>query len=470
MTDSIHKRITSEMIGRTAFVAMKPDTSRVNIDLTKVDYAFWAKFRRGKARGYEIGGLFAAPIARILISWVLGDGFGVRIKADGVTDDQIAIIEETVSGFVQDNLLEISETYYDSISLGDGYLVVNPDATLSQVPADMMTKEPDPLDYRKVNSYTITTVTDTATIQDIYRLDGRTVKVKQKGQESETVTEYGNVIGRLPVIHIANNREANEIYGHPIYEALLPLLGHYDDTTVKSLEGVKLMGNPKPVMEGAEDPESEIERLSNGKTTNVVSSTGESETVPVIDFDSLPMLVLGKGASFSFKSPSQFTGDAAKMLELLFLLMLQHSMIPEWVWGGAIASSKASVDSQMPAFARYISGLRSRLAKMLIELIRIWIGYKNMLMPLYSGAIDDLKISIEWPEIEAENEQIKQAWVQMLYDRSLITDATTVNLSGLVKDAQSEVEAARNEADNKKDVFDQYLNSQLNQPDDIEAA
>jgi hypothetical protein len=449
----IEKVFIGEMIGRasTNLYGSRLNLG-VSVDTTIPDYTFWSKLRRGKATGYELGGLFAQPIGRITTSWTLGRGFAFTTGEETT--------EAELGRFVATNMTDFMEWFYDSLSLGDAYLVVNPDGTLTPVPANQMEVITNPLDFRQITGYKITTVLPGGvTIEDEYGLKERIVRVK-RGTDVQTI-RYANLIGRLPVIALHNDREANEVYGHPVYESLLTLFAEYDDVIRKALDGVKVMGNPLIAIEGAENPDEELDRLASEDDSTYRNATSNvQQDRKTVDLNITPgdVLVLGKGATINFKGPNGgFTNDAGKMLEFLFLLMLQHSKIPEWAWGGAISSSKASVDSQLPAFALFIQSVQSKLEKALIQLAEIYLATRGLVVPLPEVE----SVAIKWNPLTDKNEEIVQAWVELLHGKGLITDTTAVAASGLVEDAQAEVDDAKAELAKDQDDFEKRVEKEL---------
>jgi hypothetical protein len=445
----------AEMIGRSmpqAAVQARNLWLQVTADWTQADYGWWDKLARGKQPGYELGALFAQPIADILADWTLGKGVDVG-TGDEYTD-------KALSDFIAENLIELIDYDTDASTKGDSYLGVNPDATLTAIPPNTVDIEPDPLDYRKVWSYKVTTrPNEKITIVDEYRLlptAGRTLTIKQGGVD--TVYNFSLLADRLPIIHYPQRRGPNEVYGHPVYEALRKLFAEYDDVISKGISGVKVMGNPVPVVEGCEDPEGEMTR-NRTDTETITLANGETAEVPVVDFAQLKMLFLGKGATFKFASPTPFTEDTGRMLEFLFLLMLQHSRIPEWAWGGAIASSKASVEAQMPAFSRFIEGRQRRFEKYLKELVTVWMQIKSLTDRQIRA---DLPLTVTWPSVVPSDKELMLKWVEYLHGKAhILTDETAVTLADVVDDPAAEVEAAQKEAEEKADREEEAMQREI---------
>lgn len=434
------RQIVSEIIGRVMYVPRALTLTRTD-DWTQADYAWYDNLRRGKLKTYRLGALFAKPIVEHIASWSFDDGFRA------ITDDDTT--NESLSTFVDDNLSTIISWTQDAMHLGDAFLIVNADGTLSAVPSNQVTIKTNPLDYRKVESYTITSMLAGATVIDTYTLTERVVTIKRGGQED--IYTYPNQTGLLPVIHLAYARGVNEVYGHPIHEALVPLYGEYDDVILNSLTGVKTMSNPVPSLEKVADPGAELDAIASRKET-YIDDAGNLQTENVIDMDQLQMIATT--GEFNYKAPSPFTADSWQMLKAMFLLMLQHSNVPEWVWGGAVASSKASVDAQMPAWEKFINLQRlMQFEPAIRRLIKVWLATVALYTP---GVRTDLDLEIEWNPVAPADEAMHLNYVKQAASRGLITAETELRLLNLVKDAAAEIAAAQAEMQAEQAQRDQY--------------
>jgi len=437
------RQVVSEIIGRVSYTAAGLYSRWLRADdRTQADYEWYDNLRHGKLPTYRLGALFAKPITSHIMSWSMGDGFRVMTDDDTTT--------EALNDLVNERLVEMIEFIHDGLDLGDSYLVINADGTFSAVPANQVEVITDDLDYRRVTAYVITTVLEKATITDRYDLvTGRTVTIERVNAPNE-VFEYPLVSGRLPVVHFPNMRKSNEIHGRPFVEALVPLFAEYDDILLNSLTGVKTMSNPMPSLEGVADPSAELAALAT-RTETYEDASGVTRTESVVDMDALE--IVATSGSFNFRGPAPFTADAWQMLKALFYLMLQHSHIPEWVWGGAIASSMASVEAQMPAWTKFIGGQRRVFEKYLREVLEIWLATVSLYTPGVQAGLD---IEIEWPPVAAEDRQMHLNYVKHAGDKGLITGQTELELLDLVKDARAEYAAAKSEAEARmaaRDLF-----------------
>lgn len=434
-------QVVQEIIGRVAVQGVSA-TGLYNqsVDASQPDNAFWDALRYGEKADYKLGGLFAEPIARALVSWVLGKGFIATVDLP----DEDVIGQQTntaLAAFIKDNLPLLLENLEDSYALGNSYTVINVEGSLERISPEQVKIICDPPGSKNVIGYEITSVLEKQTITDRYTATERTIITKEGGKES--TQKFKNLIGMTPVVHWATKRAANELYGRPIFASLLHLFGRYDRVITKGLNGVELMGQPFPTIEGVDDPQKTLEALSTD-SEYFTNSAGQQRLRYKIDFSRIPLLVVGKGGHFKFSSPDPFTADSGKMLEYLFLLMMQHSGIPEWAWGGAISSSKASVEAQMPAFRNLIDYLRTKLDKAITTLCQIWLRTVS----LYTrGITAEAKITLTWPEVVSDDRTITLEYLKYAEERGIITRQTWLEIAALpgVKNSEKEVEAAQEE-------------------------
>lgn len=475
-----------QMIGRVRIVTshfwkiIGRTLGLLSIDQTQPDYAFWDKLRRGAAAGYKMSGLFVKPITQTFASFVLGSGVHVSLKhVDSVSADEEDHTNALLARFAQQNHSMLQTMLEDHYALGDQFVVVNVDGTLSVPSPDTVTVEYEPFDYRKMMRLTIRTELPETVITDVYTAAERTVTIENR-KSAASVRQppiqrltFANLIGQIPVVHFANERSANETNGRPIAEPLLPVLGHYEDILTKAATGAQVMGNPIPIIEGVEDLQTTLDMFTKGADEEYQSSQdtdfGHTQTRKTISVDPSGGLVIGKGGSFKFAAPpGGFTDDARNMLKAFFLLILDYTRMPEVLWGGAISSSKASAEVQMPPFYQYVEMLRVKFSGTaaddllntparggLHELIDIWLRMRR----LTDLQVIVAPVEIAFPPLQEEDKSNIRAWVQLLVDRGLITDEMAVRLSGLIDDPAGEVEAARFENDARQAAFEEQTMS-----------
>lgn len=440
----------SEMIGRyvagQAQAVIYKSRARVKtIDETIPDYEFWDRLRRGKAAGYSLGGLFSKRIEQIFASWVLGEGVDVALVESGDAEaegDPRNYTDAQLAAFLERSMSQLMTLYRDHLGLGDQYAVVNADGTLSVPSPDTVTVERDPLDYHTVTAVELETRTGEYTIVDRYEPDVRTVTVK-RGAQVESVAQYQNLIGRIPVVHLAHGLSANETNGHSIHETLRPLYDQYDDVIYKQLDGAKLLGNPLLTFEGMEDITAVQNVNEPAATDTYTDKDGNEADRPQLTIDQNAILLVGKGGSAKFTSPPVgFSEDTRNALKSLFLLVLDHTGIPEFIWGNEVASGRSSTEVQLTQWTRDIQGRQGDAEVWLLELCELWLLGQALVDP---GLVVD-ELAVTWPDLVGEDETARMERIRYAHDEALITAKTALELLGLVDDAQGEVERAQDEA------------------------
>jgi len=236
----------AEMIGRYVVAGAQLNVFRSRarvktVDETIPDYEFYDRLRRCKAEGFTLAGLFCARIERILAAWVLGDGVTVTLHEGAATGTLAArrrdytngLLAEFIAGLLdagQDEAgaaLEVDAgqgaqllaLYRDSLGLGDQYVIMNVDGTLSIPSPDTVTIQRNMLDYRRWDAVIVVTKLNGWEITDEYRRLDRTVTYKEGG-EVRAVQTYPNLLGVIPVV------------GKAI--ATLPLLSSHRDILLPS--------------------------------------------------------------------------------------------------------------------------------------------------------------------------------------------------------------------------------------------
>ncbi len=321
--------VVSEMIGRTSYPNIQMSLYRargkpLSIDYTINDYEFYDSLRRCQAEGYKLGGLFAKRVERIIASWVLGDGLTIELYSSDANPIPAAQLEYTnarLAEFVA-NILDagadddqesepdrddrsaslLGSSYRDAMGLGDGYLIVNADGSISVPSPETVAIEHDPLDYRRWVAVTVTTKLPKITVEDQYRADGRTLTMR-RGNEIVEQIEYENLIGRIPVVHVAHERGTNEVYGHSIHEELIELYSSYDDILYKQIEGADLLGKPIPAFVGMEDVTQVFNANDPVETDTYTDKDYYTEDRPQFKMDRNALLLIGKGGDFKFVAP-----------------------------------------------------------------------------------------------------------------------------------------------------------------------
>lgn len=447
-----------EIIGRavlgTAQLSVYQSRGVVSVDETIPDYAFYDKLRRGKQPGYKLGALFAKRIEHIFAAWTLGRGTAIELTEQGDpdnADDPITYTNGELSDFFNVHHALLMTVVEDKFGLGDQYIIVNADGTLSVPSPDTVEVTRDELDYRTILAVTITTkLPKGVVITDEYRADGRTLTVKRMVDNKlvEKSKRFENLIGRIQVIHLAHGKSGNETNGHSIHEDLLKLYDQYDNVIHKQIDGAVLLGNPILTISGLEDLSAVIDANKPLTPATYADQDGAEVTRPELNVDSTSILLIGKGGSAQFVSPPVgFTADTQQTLKTLFLLLLDRTGIPEFIWGNEMSSARASSDTQMIQWAHDIEALQKADERWLLDLCEIWLATAALVDPKL--VVDALKVT--WPPVLDENQELKLKSIELARANDLLTNQTTLDLLQLVDDAADEIEEAQTEAKARAD-------------------
>ncbi len=401
MAANLKQRIT-ELIGGTGRIRLRQINGYAPTrDFSTADYRYWDAARRTKARGLEISGLLLKPIASKAAAWVLGDPpewaagsatHGRPNRSPLQSDVATTMLNSWWAQWHSD----ILRGYEEALNLGDCYLVVNADLSVTVVPPHVV--EPlldgrgDLVGWRISETIPVgarvgdgtraglrPAPTNTVTIIDEYTAVERVRRIERGGVIIQT-ERFANLIGLIPVIHIANRMGADEFFGRPEGAALIPALQRYGDVIDAAIRGNIRQGRPTPVIERmgtAEQVRKFWEKFGRRETQALPD--GSSETVDVIDFDPDQLLTLGGEASFKYAAPGSFAGDTATLLNLLYALIVEHTEIPEFVLGTAVSSSKASVETQMQPFVKWIEKKRGLAGGWMLDLSRVVLAYAALI-------------------------------------------------------------------------------------------
>lgn len=412
-------------------------------DWSRPDYDYWRRAYRAQVKGLELSGLLIKPLVSKTAGWVLGrpPQFKFENEATG----------ERFAEWFAENHPDVLSAYKDSVKLGDAFIVVNADATLTLIPPQCVYPLISDVDYsqqigwRIVQTFTHPDYTARKmTVVDEFTAVSRVRYMEIDGRQSER-TEYPNLSGVISVIHIPNNREAGETFGRPEAEALPNVLQRYGVIIEAGIEGNELQGRPTPVLsfEDKGDLDTFWDLYGETETQTLPDGTTENSTVLSVD---LQKLLTVSGATFSYESPGSFIGDAVRLLEIMFYLILEHTELPEFVFGNAISSSKASAESQMPVFARFIEMKQGAAVDWLKQLAEAALAMLSLTEP---GIVVESP-GVQWEALTTDDGQLTLQALQWAYTEGLIDDHTALQLAPLdIEDIDGVLEQAQKEQKKK---------------------
>jgi hypothetical protein len=214
-------------------------------------------------------------------------------------------------------------------------------------------------------------------------------KTRLQGQ-AENV-EYRNVLGIMP-IPFANRKKAGEVRGYSDLTNVLPQLKAYHDI-VQKVCAILSKFNPKLVA-GVTDVKAWKE--NNGITT--------LDELDIATRDLFLYLVSAGEIKPEIIFPSTMTEPYIKMLEILFLQIVEGCDIPEMLWGAIVTGNHATATENMADMIKFIHDKQSQYNNSFITLL----GYIARLKNLAGMRRAELQpITIEWNDLDAVSEEVR---------------------------------------------------------------
>lgn len=416
--------------------------SLLTVDARQTDYAYWDRARRGAVRGLETSGLFLKPLGSKIAAWVLVPAPSWKTDSEQTQDE--------LNKWWRMRHSRILRAYEEAIDLGDSYLVINSDLTVTIVPPHVVKPIHDKRDPAIIIGWIIREVYplfesfENVVVTDTYTLTKRTRKVEKNGRVIKNES-FPNRIGRLPIVHIGNYVGSDELYGRPEGEALINTLQRYGEVMEAAVKGNVRQGRPTPVIQRMGSNET-VDRFweRHAHTETRTMPDGSTRTIDVIDFDPDQLLTLSGEADFQYAAPGSFLQDTEMLLGLLFYLILQHTEVPEFAWGNAISSSKASAESQLEPFLKWLGKKRAMAAEWLTEISSVALAYIEILNPAFPESNEDPVI--QWPAITQQDAKTVLASVEWAYKNGLLDKVDALSLLPLsISEPKDAVQRAEDE-------------------------
>lgn len=440
------RKLISELIGRTTTVYRRVinQYNAPRRDLTQTDYAFWDRARHGRTLGMEIAGLLLNPVTSKIASWTMGKPPGVKAESPQTTEE--------LTKWVYQQHPNILSAYKQSLDLGDSYIVVNADLTTTVIPPNVIERIVDPNDYSILTGYRIIERYPHPTehgkwqiIEDIYTAEQRTRYVYQEGAAKADPQVFPNLIGKIPIVHLSNKKSADEVFGRPELQATLEVLHRYNEVIEAAIAGNIRQGRPTPFIDFKNQEALDAYWTEYSTTVTRTLPDGSTEQYDTIPFSSDELIAsVGK---FDYASPGNFTGDTKILLTLLYFLFIEYAEVPEFVMGTAITGSKASAETQMPIFERFIWGKRTAARGWFIEMLDIVQSYMVVLRQI--PQIE--KTVIIWDALTGEDGKLTIETLQWAVENNLIDDVTALKLAPIeIENVEETIEQAREEDKDKE--------------------
>lgn len=172
---------------------------------------------------------------------------------------------------------------------------------------------------------------------------------------------FPNTLGFVPAVHMQNESHRHELRGRSELEAIEPYMKFYHDVMLHAGAASKLHSTAKLVLR-VQDVDTFL--TNNFSDAEIADRRLRFKDKDVLFFETGAPEIGVTGAS-AYQEGADIIqaeaplGDTNTLLEYIFLNIVDVSEIPEWAFGGAIASSKASVSEQSAPLVHKVNRKRS---------------------------------------------------------------------------------------------------------------
>lgn len=405
-------------------------TRPYQLDSTRVDYNLARELYRNINDKYKLGAAFAKPVINTTAGFV---GLPSFTHIDDEADQALESIVQKWTG----KLLRINR---NTLRDGDVFARITrvrnkfdnkQSFDLTLIPPEWVTPIIDPLTSewqmlvirhpvvvtdptgRKIGDYT---VIETLTPQNrIVEADSRAPAELRQQNRTEP-----NPWGFIPVVHFKNEAEENQLFGCSELEPLEPFMKAYHDTMYHAVQGSKLFSRPKTKF-----------RLKDVNTFLRNNFSAEEIASEKLKFADKEIFLMQETDDVSFITADSGISGITTLLEFIFMNVVDVSETPEFAFGTAVSSSKASVSEQMVPLARKIRRKRGMFEEYYGELASMFLA---MWSKIENRRLSTDSVDISWDELSPKADSEVASTIKTLVE-GLVT-ATESNL--LSVDAASE--------------------------------
>lgn len=338
-------------------------SSPYRLDTTEVDYKLARKLYYNRDERYKLGAGFARPAIDVPVGFM-----GVPILKV-VDDDEAGETQEWLDRHAEAWAGQIMKAH--KMALRDGEVLVRlVPKNRSNAYAKLFGPDDKDLDLILIPTEAYEIITAEEDIDSIEAIKIKHVFMRPEGDRMvevvlyETITadkivlkyendeepprEMSNPMGFIPAVVIENESESGELHASSELEPIEPYMKFYNDVMIHAGSSSQLHSTAKLVIRARD-----IERFltQNFTDTEITERRLKFKNKDVLFFESGDPSIVAGGSNIYAEGADIIQaraplGDTTTLLEFIFLNIVDVSEVPEWAFGGAIASSKASVGEQ----------------------------------------------------------------------------------------------------------------------------
>lgn len=489
---------------------------KTTIDQSKSSYGLFRALYHGRPdpniqvhESMFLGAAFAKPIINSTMAFALGAGFTITL-AGSDENEAIKAAENDLNAVRRREFARIYKWLKLGTRDGDGFLFINELGELNILKPETVDVVTNPLDghllgYNVTEHVEETDPTTGTKTKWVYLKQYReswvrvTKMLENQTQEQGTIVyerifingedidtqakdEAGEPINieatedeidkrRLPIIHYRNEYEPGALYGFSELQNVLHFMRNYGEALDGASKRENYNGKPVLALHGITDP------TKDPQNKNATKKTEDGEDV--LDWQQeIVMYFEDANSKASFLEIPNSMDNTGKLLEYLFYNIVQASETPEFLFGTAVQSSRASVSEQMPVVAQKAERKRAEMLDSLTDFVKLYVNrqIENSNPIYYPLAGAELELTIDFPSIIDEDKKIVLETIELMLAEGVIDRKTALTLSVVaerindpdraVADGMNDL-LARNNANNSYPEQPDRLTDELNADDDL---
>lgn len=452
----------------------RPD---VTYDYSQHDYALMRRILSGDpATGLQLGSTFAKRIVSMVASLMLSSlpYVIVRNRKTREIDEEATAI----GSFNQNNqYAQIFKGLKTSLGLGDSYLWLRPDRYLQVLSPDASDPGFSPFDSRinvlrnRVKKIMVSSKDGTrGTVFTNLLLTKELIEIsleKEAGADADTKQELiaklrlPNLLNEVPAIHLSNNPMDDAVFGVAEFAPVIPLLFFYHQTVMNLYKTQEYHSKPTLKVTGVTDDT----RLWAQKTFGLSENPTDDQISEGMHnfFKRMGILVLGDGQEAGYIESAHALEQSIKVVMMAFSMICTATELPQFMFGGIVEGSNATVREQFISLNAYINAKRVIFGDALVQLMKWGLLYESTIdTSVFSGrsfdkrlslanpeALDELEFIVVWPPIQNSDEQLKLDTAKFLASTGAISRMGIYNLfPSYVPDGMQELQRLTEEFNN----------------------
>lgn len=353
-------------------------SSPYTLDSSRVDVNLARKLYYNIDPRYKLGAGFARPTIDVPVGFM-----GVpRLQAEDMTSDEQMWLDR----FMEDQAGNVIKAHKMCLRDGEVLLRLRPkfrspaydalyteedkDLEVALVPSEAFEaigteEDNDALEYIKVK-HVLLQPDSGGQLQEVvlYEMVSANEIVLEYENGEQPTRRFPNPMGFVPAVVLENEPERHQAHASSDLEPVEPYLRFYNDVMLHAGAASALHSTAKLVLRAKD-----IERfVSNNFTdTEINEKRLRFKNKDVLFFES-GQPEMGTSGSSIYAEGAEIIqakaplGDTNMLLEYIFLNIVDVTEVPEWAFGGAIASSKASVSEQSGPIVHKVKRKRTMVA------------------------------------------------------------------------------------------------------------